>query len=170
MNISRINKRKGAGLRVLPVAVCIVATLLASACGNRGEKGPKLGDRLYAKSVELLRSYTDSLTRATDSASLQAMIQNFETALDKVNFEYPAETDFQLTEGQNDTLAELTTRFIETRDLQIKKILGIFPTDSTGHTDSTYRIPASLMRPASRPAVSDSSAASSRRPGSQSRG
>ena len=71
---------------------------------------------LYNKSVKLIKLYLDSFSMASDSATLLEMNGRFEHDLTALNFKYPSETCLEISEGENDTLTNLTCRLIEIRD------------------------------------------------------
>lgn len=71
---------------------------------------------LYNDSRQLTETYIDSIENAGDSATLLGIASRFEEKLAKVNFHYPANTDLEITEDENDTLSTLTTRYVFLRD------------------------------------------------------
>ncbi|MDE5789929.1 MAG: hypothetical protein K2H96_01690 [Muribaculaceae bacterium] len=71
---------------------------------------------LYHKSVRLLKLYTDSFAMATDSVTLLGLNERFSSSLTALNFKYPSETCLEISEGENDTLTNLTERIIDLRD------------------------------------------------------
>lgn len=71
---------------------------------------------LYSKSVKLIRQYIDSLSNAVDSAEVIRINNRFEHDLTALNFKYPSETCLEISEGENDTLTNLTERLIQVRD------------------------------------------------------
>ncbi|MBD5328825.1 MAG: hypothetical protein HDS03_02865 [Bacteroides sp.] len=71
---------------------------------------------LYSKSVRLMNLYSDSIANATDSASLFELQERFTSALTALNFKYPSETCLEISEGENDTLTNLTERIIFLKD------------------------------------------------------
>ncbi|MDE6297166.1 MAG: hypothetical protein K2L89_04905, partial [Muribaculaceae bacterium] len=71
---------------------------------------------LYKKSISLIKLYTDSFASAQDSATLLELNERFESALTNLNFKFPAETCLEISEGENDTLTNLTERIIILRD------------------------------------------------------
>lgn len=114
------------GICVLPVAML----LLSAGCTRETATDDHSdADALFRESVRLLRTYTDSLAKATDSATCRRLSENLDSELTKLNFRYPANTDMSLTEGQNDTLYRLTTRYIRIRDKRISNPAA--PQDST---------------------------------------
>ncbi|MDE6682981.1 MAG: hypothetical protein K2J87_06100, partial [Muribaculaceae bacterium] len=71
---------------------------------------------LYQKSVRLIRLYTDSFENAQDSATLLNLNERFTSSLTALNFKYPSETCLEISEGENDTLTNLTEKIISVRD------------------------------------------------------
>lgn len=86
-------------------------------CGSKGDGGRAANARaLFERSVRLNALYTDSLRGARDSATILRLSSGYEEALTSLNFEYPAGTDPDMSEGENDTLINLTLRFVALRD------------------------------------------------------
>lgn len=71
---------------------------------------------LYYKSVNLIRLYTDSIGMAKDSATLLGMSDRFAKKMTDLNFQFPSETDLEISEGENDTLTNLTSKYVMLRD------------------------------------------------------
>lgn len=71
---------------------------------------------LYNESRRLIKIYIDSMSHAGDSAKVEAIGARFEDKLAKLNFKYPANTDLDISEDENDTLIMLTTEYVVTRD------------------------------------------------------
>lgn len=94
--------------------------------------------KLYKESVRLTQAYTDSVIKATDSTAVHILTSNFENQLTKLNFKYPADTDIDMDEGQNDTIERLNQRFVAVRDSMLyyfahrKSVPDSLANDSTG--------------------------------------
>lgn len=73
-------------------------------------------DQLYHKSVELTKHYTDSMAKAKDSTTVIRLSQGLEDKITKLNYEYRPEAYLEISQGQNDTLTNLTLRFASMRD------------------------------------------------------
>lgn len=91
---------------------------------------------LFEKSVKLTGVYTDSLTKAKDSTTVLRLNDAFESELTKLNFQYPADTDLDMDEGQNDTLSRLNRHFIEVRDSMLYYFAHHVAVPDTIPTDS----------------------------------
>ncbi len=94
-----------------------ISLLILCACQKPVDNTKRLNaSDLYSKSVKLIRLYTDSFANAKDSATLLDLNDRFSSALTALNFKYPSETCLEISEGQNDTLTNLTEKIISLRD------------------------------------------------------
>ena len=116
---------------ILPLS--LVGLFAFSACKER-RADPLEGEarKLFARSSAMIRAYTDSMAAVRDSASWARLDHDFDRRLARLNFEFPADTDLRMTEGENDTLSSLTHRYVEVRTEAIERILHPKPvvTDS----------------------------------------
>lgn len=71
---------------------------------------------LYRQSVKLIAQYTDSFSCTKDSAGLLELNERFEHDLTALNFKFPSETCLEISEGENDTLTNLTDKIVLLRD------------------------------------------------------
>lgn len=92
-------------------------------------------DQLYHKSVEITKLYTDSLQKAKDSTSVIRLSQGLEEKITKLNYDYRPEAYLEISQGQNDTLTNLTLRFASMRDSLLYQLSkpAQTPSDSTGN-------------------------------------
>lgn len=139
--------------RGIPTILMAGMMLCASACGN-SDKGRNnaMALQLFSKSVNLIKGYTDSIRQTNDSASLRRLSNEFNERIAKVNFEFPADTDLDLTEQENDSLIKMIDKLVELIR-QKEKTLNISVTyDSIPTTDSlgnrTFIVP---YRPVKQP-------------------
>ena len=109
---------------------------VAVACLSGCMSDNKVKDRTEARGLfrrisSLTRVYTGKVASAPDSASWAQACLEFEDSLEKINFSVSPDTDLLLTEGQNDTIHNLTVKYIEARDRRIQEILHpVVPTDT----------------------------------------
>lgn len=125
-------------LRSLPgllMSGCAAAILITGGCSEK-QPSPQAeaAPHLYHGMVNHLSQYVDSMVAAKDSAAVERLMNNALSNLTKLNFSYPANTDLELEEGQNDTIYMLTVKLTELRDAKLKKF-GAAPSDSLA-TDS----------------------------------
>lgn len=131
----------------------VAAALIAVGMGfTNCSKETKHKDRSQAKDMyericKLTKDYTEKVADTSDSASWAATCAEFEDKLDKVNFNYPPDTDLLLTEGQNDTIYSLMLAYLEARDGSIHRILHpVVETDSIMSADSIMALEAEAER------------------------
>lgn len=102
--------------RFLPVYF-FVSLLSLPACNKPVDNSRRINAaELYRKSVKLIRLYTDSFANATDSATLLSLNERFSSSLTALNFKYPSDVCLEISEGENDTLTNLTEKIISLRD------------------------------------------------------
>ena len=63
--------------------------------------------QLFQESSELIMDITSKMQTASDSITLDSLSQYLEKRLTDVNFSFPPETDYQLTEEENDSIFKL---------------------------------------------------------------
>ncbi len=124
--------------QILTLTACLIL-ICAAAQGCRNNK--KLPDRtpareLYTKSVKLLRLYTDSTLVSRDSATLNGLTERFDKRLTQLNYAYPAETALLFTEGENDTIAKLTAKYVIVRDSLLYRFAHPIARPDTSAQDS----------------------------------
>lgn len=101
---------------ILAISVPL-SLLLFSGCQKPVDNTRRLNAAdLYQKSVMLIKLYSDSFSNASDSATLLELNDRFSSALTSLNFKYPSETCLEISEGENDTLTNLTEKIISIRD------------------------------------------------------
>lgn len=57
--------------------------------------------------MQLLNTYIDSIENCTDSLTLQNLRRNFDNKITSLNFEFPPDTDLDMSEEENDSLIVL---------------------------------------------------------------
>lgn len=82
--------------------------ILLSSCihADSNEKNDE-SNLLFRKSVQLLNTYIDSIENCTDSLTLQNLRRNFDNKITSLNFEFPPDTDLDMSEEENDSLIVL---------------------------------------------------------------
>ncbi len=113
------NKDKGwLRMRVLPcVALACVAGMTVTGCGPKKDYGRSEAARsLYERCLSTTMLYTDSLRDARDSATVLRLSACLDYELARINYVFPPDTDLDVSEGENDTLTNLTDKFVLLRD------------------------------------------------------
>ena len=108
------------GIKIVSAATVIFAVAvipLLGGCSKKQTEGKRVDAvRLFSESARLIRLYIDSLSSATDSATLLDLDARFSNRLTDLNFQFPSETDLDISEGENDTLTNLTIKYVALRD------------------------------------------------------
>ena len=102
--------------------VIIACEVIFTCCMNNERKDSKgEEDRLYAETLALIRQYSDSLEVSKDTAAIKNLMIHFQDRLDRLNNKVAPETDMRMSEGQNDTLAQMLIDLLRLRD---ERLLG----------------------------------------------
>lgn len=123
-------------LRLLPAAIisALIMSVLLTTPGCKHKETASLREHarnLYHQTALLTLGYTDSILNAKDSTSLLALAARYEDRLVRVNFSVPANTDLEVSESENDTLAMLAARYVEVRDSMLYRFAHpLTPADS----------------------------------------
>lgn len=125
-------------LLYLSGAVACLCTALGGCSGKNEDTRGAQARSLYEKSLTLVRSYSDSMARAKDSAAVERLSEAYDEAVTKLNFNYPADTDPDMSEGENDTLARLTLRFVSLRDSLLYRFAHPLATPDSLASDTTF--------------------------------
>ncbi len=117
-------------MRKILIIIPVLAFILY-ACGNRTEENRNEDvEKLYNQTFRLTKLYTDSMSQATDSASLHGLMERFDARLSELNFSVKAETDYHLDEGKNDTIFLLIDSLRRTYDHRLYHLANPLPADS----------------------------------------
>lgn len=98
-------------MRIVPIMVVLVLGLCVSCRQRREDNSRMMAEQLYGKTVNLIKLYQDSVRNAKDSVSVLRMTEDINDKLSKVNFQFPPETDYAMTEEENDSIMHMMERF-----------------------------------------------------------
>lgn len=94
----------------------VIGALTVSCSQNQEESRHQDARVLFEKSLMISRAYTDSLKMAGDSAEVERLSTEYEEAINKLHFSFDPDLGLQISEGENDTLTNITLRFVVMRD------------------------------------------------------
>jgi len=114
--MEEMNKHKVSESLSLLAGILFLPAILAGCAKKAPDSNREEARQLFSKSIGLIKRYTDSISAARDSTSLFDLDNRFNTSLANLNFEYPSDTDLALSEGENDTLANVTMKYVAIRD------------------------------------------------------
>lgn len=117
------------------IVLGLLALIPATGCSKNNRDTDRRTQRdLFYQSISLLEKNTNTIINTTDSAKLDSVYNLYEEELTALNLKFPPETDFKMTESENDTLITLITRINHLRDSLLKS----FATKPIAQPDTTY--------------------------------
>lgn len=116
-------------LHIFALAILAIA-LLFSCHSNNNQGNHEVARQLFMKSMYLTEEYIDSLEQAKDSASVSRIVENFNLKITTVNYQFPPDTDLDLSEEENDSLIRMFKRLDTTVAKKLKAFAGGMPNDS----------------------------------------
>ena len=143
-------------MRTLPaiMAILVAVTVLLSCHGNADHENNEAARQLFLKSKHLTEEYIDSLEHAKDSTAINRMVENFNIKLTTVNYQFPPDTDLDLTEEENDSLIRMFKRVESTVSKKLKGFAAKEPTDSLAKDSVAIQQPSKpVTKPDVRPEV-----------------
>lgn len=101
----------------------LVIVLLAGGCRHKDENNLDMEAKdLFENSIRLIKSYSDSISTAADTARIEYLANAFDNRMTALNFKYPADTDLSLSEEENDSLIKMISRIVELRQQRLKEL------------------------------------------------
>lgn len=132
-------------MRTILTTAILAMTLLPSCHHNNNQGNHEVARQLFMKSMYLTEEYIDSLEQARDSASINRIVENFNLKITTVNYQFPPDTDLELSEEENDSLIRMFKRMDSTVEKKLKAFAGKSASDSIAAdsiaVDSTKSIP-----------------------------
>ena len=113
------------------LASLLVISIIFVSCAKKKENTLRNDAReLYLKSVDVTSVYIDSIRQAKDSTTLLDLLNRYDHRITNLNYDYPPGADYELAEGENDTLKNLSDRIVYLRDSLLVAYSGKLPTDT----------------------------------------
>lgn len=101
----------------------LLIVLLAGGCRHKDEHNLDMEAKdLFENSIRLIKSYSDSISTAADTARIEYLANAFDSRMTALNFKYPADTDLSLSEEENDSLIKMISRIVELRQQRLKEL------------------------------------------------
>lgn len=118
--------------RLSRIPVLLTAIIVLTGCQEKHTTPQEdAAPSLYTGVVRTLKTYADSISKANDSLAVKRITEKLSEDLTSVNFNQPANTDWSLTEDENDTIYALTTRFLSLCESKLKELSAdSIPVDS----------------------------------------
>lgn len=98
------------------ILLCAILTGTWSCVKKREHTLRGEAKELYVESKRITNIYLDSMSKAKDSTMLLGLCERYDEAITRLNYEHIAGADYEISEGENDTLTNLNDRFVALRD------------------------------------------------------
>lgn len=98
------------------ILFCAMLTVSWSCVKKREHTLRGEAKELYVESKRITNIYLDSMSKAKDSTMLLGLCERYDEAITRLNYEHIAGADYEISEGENDTLTNLNDRFVALRD------------------------------------------------------
>ena len=99
-------------LKYLLWAAAVSLFAFSCASNEENEDNHKEAHALFRDQQKLLRQYIDSMKNLPDSVDAEALMTRFQEQSLKINMKYPADTDLDLSEGENEALYKMTEKLL----------------------------------------------------------
>lgn len=113
---------------ILGIAALVIMTNACKKQESEVKENP--AHQLYSQSVKLLHKNINKIKSAKSRKELDSLYSDFENEITTLNLSYPPETDFKMTEAENDSLTLLTFRLKHLRDSLKTVFTSPLPPDS----------------------------------------
>lgn len=101
--------------------VVVLASSVLAGCEHKTSSPQEQSvPELYFRTVDCLKAYADSMAKAPDSAAVYRLMADMQSALTKLNFKFPANTDLELTEDENDTIYLMTKHILDEKNKRLE--------------------------------------------------
>ncbi len=95
----------------------VLMLFLFAACSKQEQKKSHTAQReLFRQSLVAIENYKSKILKSENVAELDSLFLSFEEELGEINMKFPAKTDFDLAENENDTLSSRILEIIQIRD------------------------------------------------------
>ena len=108
-------------------------------CSRPGNNPNRVMARsLYEREKALVSNSIRRLSVARDSATVKRIAEEYDKEMTKLNFSYPVDTDWDISESENDTIQRLSMKYVSLRDSLLDRFGRL---DSLGHDTTPAFIP-----------------------------
>lgn len=110
-------------MKVLLIICVFTIGCVMMSCTQEQYDDHSQANEMFEQTLSLVKTYTDSLRTAPDTASVRRIAENYEAAAAKISLGYPPETDMKLTEGQQDSIWRYTRKFLEIKRSRLRHLV-----------------------------------------------
>lgn len=95
-------------------------------CGQKENKiEADNASTLFNESVLIISQISNRISLAKDSDEVDSLFEIFDKKITEINFSFPPETDFNMTEEDNDSIFKLLENLQKIRALKLKNLADI---------------------------------------------
>lgn len=102
----------------------LLGLVFVSCAREQEEQSREESIKLYRSISSLAETYIDSLENAKDTLALNSLMERFENRLDDINYAVIPDTDYSLSEDENDTIFMLLTQVMAARRTRMEELLS----------------------------------------------
>lgn len=100
-----------------------IGSLLFSACGkNESTVKNEDAERLFNESVKVISYFDSRIKMAKDSTEMDSLFNQYEKQITDLNFSVAPQTDFKLSEEENDSLFKLMEQLVATKNEKLRML------------------------------------------------
>lgn len=110
-------------IKIFYICIFVMLSYIMLSCHKVTSDSRRLmAHEIYLKNINLLNQYSDSILAAKDTLTVNHILTRYDEVLAKLYFSYPPEIDIDMTEAENDTLAQFTLKLLELKNERLYKL------------------------------------------------
>lgn len=110
-------------IKIFYICIFVMLSYIMLSCHKVTSDSRRLmAHEIYLKNINLLNQYSDSILAAKDTLTVNHILTRYDEVLAKLYFSYPPEIDIDMTEAENDTLAQFTLKLLELKNKRLYKL------------------------------------------------
>lgn len=109
-------------MRSFPIVILLMLFISAGCRHEESNVDREEASLLYKRICDAAILYTDSISKAQDSASVETLRDRFEELMVEINYASVPDTDYSLTEGENDTIKMMLDSLVSIRRLRLEEL------------------------------------------------
>lgn len=103
-------------MKKILIAGMLLPVVMASCVSKPKDQSQEQASKLMSRSIRIACQYRDSIKLSHDSASVLRLMEAYDEALTKLNYDFPPDIYLNSSEAQNESLAKINARIVQLRD------------------------------------------------------
>ena len=101
----------------------LIIPFLITGCHKKTAKiNYEEANKLFDETVDLISNHIQQMDEVNDSVMYYKIIDDFDEKITKINYRHPPETDYLLSEEENDSLQKLMTKYLVSQEKAFERI------------------------------------------------